>query len=109
MKKGRNTAENLSSDCEPDDIELPDDESEERILILKTAPPSMKVQLLAHGVREIRCTCCNRVRLLAGAEQSEEGWVCEECIPEIMKQLQYGGQRGQVKKTSRSTVIQYRE
>lgn len=94
MKKGRNTAENLSSDCEPDDIELSDGEYQERRLILKAAPPSMKAQLMAHGVQEIRCTCCNRIRPLAGAEESEEGWICEECVPEMMKQLKYGGQMG---------------
>jgi hypothetical protein len=94
MKKGRNTAENLGSDCELDDIELLDVEYQERTLILKAAPPSRRAQLMAHGVKEIRCTCCDRIRPLAGAEESEEGWICEDCVPETMREPKYGGQRG---------------
>jgi hypothetical protein len=81
MKKERNTAEILSDDDWLDDLELSDGEYQERTLILKAEPPSRKVQLMAHGVKEIRCTCCGRVRPIAGAEESEEGWVCGDCLP----------------------------
>jgi LSD1 subclass zinc finger protein len=94
MKKGRNTAEVLDSACELDDIELLDDECQERRLVLKAAPPSRRTQLMAHGVKEIRCSCCNLIRPLAGAEESEEGWICEDCASEMMERPKYGGQKG---------------
>ena len=81
MKKGRNTAEILGNDDWLDDMELSDGGRQERTLILKAEPPSRKVQLMAHGVKEIRCTCCGRIRPIAGAEESEEGWICEDCLP----------------------------
>jgi hypothetical protein len=49
MKKGRNTAEILDGEGELDDIELSDDQHHERTLILKTAPPSRRAKLIAHG------------------------------------------------------------
>jgi hypothetical protein len=82
MKKGRNTAEILDNDYELDDIEQSDSGCQERALLLKAAPPSVKVQLIAHGAIEMRCTCCNRIKPLAGAEECEEGWICEDCVPE---------------------------
>ncbi len=94
MKKGRNTAEILGSDDELDGIELSDDGCEERTLILKAAPPSRRAQLMAHGAIEIRCTCCGQIRPLAGAEESEEGWICEDCVKEMMQEPKYGGQKG---------------
>ena len=94
MKKGRNTAEILGSDYELDDIEPSEGEYQERTLILKSAPPSRRAQLMAHGVREIRCACCDRIRPLAGAEDCEEGWICEDCVAEMMQEPKYGGQRG---------------
>ena len=89
MKKGRNTAEILGSDDEFDDMELLEDGDHERTLILKAAPPSRRVQLIAHGAREIRCICCYEIRPLAGAEESEEGWICEDCVREIMQETKY--------------------
>ena len=99
MKKGRNTAEILGSDDEFDDIELSEDGDHERTLILKAAPPSRRVQLIAHGAREIRCICCYEIRSLAGAEESEEGWICEDCVREIMQETKYAR-----KKEGRSVV-----
>ena len=81
MKKGRNTAEILGDDDWLDDMELWEGARQERTLILKAEPPSRKVQLMAHGVKEIRCTCCGRIKPIAGAEESEEGWICEDCLP----------------------------
>ena len=80
MKKGRNTAEIIDNDYELDDIELSGVEYKERTLILKAAPPSRRAQLMAQGVREIRCTCCNRIKPIASAEESNEGWICKECV-----------------------------
>jgi len=79
MKKGRNTAEILSSDGELDDIKLSESIDQERMLILKAAPRSRRVQLIAQGAKEMRCVCCDQIRPLAGAEESEEGWICEDC------------------------------
>jgi LSD1 subclass zinc finger protein len=84
MKKARNTAEILGSDSAYDDVELSESRDEERTLVLKAAPRSRRIQLLAQGAKEIRCVCCNRIKPLAGAEESEEGWICEDCAPEIM-------------------------
>ena len=79
MKKGRNTAEIFSSDSELDDIKLSESIDQERMLILKAAPRSRRVQLIAQGAKEMRCVCCDQIRPLAGAEESEEGWICEDC------------------------------
>jgi hypothetical protein len=89
MPKGRNTAEILDSDDELDGIELSDNQYQEKTLILKAAPPSRRTQLIAHGAIEIRCTCCNRIKPLAGAEESDEGWICEDCAPEIRRAMKY--------------------
>ncbi len=81
MKKVRNTAEILDDDGELDDIELSEGGGHERTLIFKAAPRSRKLQLLAQGAEKIRCICCHQIRLLVVAEESEQGWVCEDCIP----------------------------
>lgn len=83
MKKGRNTAENLGRDSELDDLELWDSEGEERTLVLKKAPRSRRVQLIAQGAKEIRCLFCHQIKPLKGAEESDEGWICEDCVPKI--------------------------
>jgi hypothetical protein len=85
MKKGRNTAEILGRDGEFDDIELLEGGGQERTLILKAVPRSKRVQLIAQGAREIRCISCHQIRPLAGAEESEEGWICEDCLLEMMQ------------------------
>jgi hypothetical protein len=81
MKKGRDTAEILGADNGLDDIELSEDGGHERTLILKAAPRSRRVQLIAHGAKLIRCICCHQIKALAEAEESEDGWICEDCIP----------------------------
>jgi hypothetical protein len=93
MKKGRNTAEVLDDDGGLDDNELPEGGCQERTLILKAKPPSRKVQLMAHGVKEIRCACCYQIRPIAGAEECEEGWICEGCLPEVIPEPKCSRQR----------------
>ena len=93
MTKGRNTAEVLGSNSELDDIELPEGGDQERILILKAAPRSRRVQLIAQGAKEIRCIYCDQIRSLAGAVESEEGWICEDCVPKIIRESNYIGKR----------------
>jgi len=90
MRKGKNTAEVLDDYDELDDIELWDGTYQERTLVLKAAPPSRREQLLAHGVIEIRCICCNNIKPLAGAEDAKEGWICEDCAREITEELKCG-------------------
>jgi hypothetical protein len=94
MKKGRNTAEILGDDDGLDEMELREGEGRERTLVVKAQPPSRKVHLIAHGVQEIRCAWCGQIRPIAGAEDSEEGWICEYCLQEMMHEAKYGGQRG---------------
>ena len=90
MKKAKNTAEILGSDIEFDDPELYVDEGEDRTLILKAAPRSRRVQLIAQGAREIRCFYCDQIRPLAGAEECDEGWLCEYCSPEMLHKTKLG-------------------
>ena len=82
MNKGKNTAEFLGDDDEFNDFELLEVDNKERTLILKAAPRSRRVQLIAQGAKEIRCIYCRQIKPLAGAEENEEGWFCEECRPE---------------------------
>ena len=93
MTKGRNTAEILGSNSELDDIELPESGDQGRILILKAAPRSRRVQLIAQGAKEIRCIYCHQIRSLAGAVESEEGWICEDCVPKIIQESNCIGKR----------------
>ncbi|OPY69364.1 MAG: hypothetical protein A4E62_01842 [Syntrophorhabdus sp. PtaU1.Bin002] len=85
MKERTNTAEILGSDGKFDDMDLSEGEPQERTLMLKMAPRPRKIQLTAQGVKEIRCICCHRIRPLAGAEDSDEGWICEDCALEMMQ------------------------
>jgi hypothetical protein len=87
MKKGRNAAEVLDDD-ELDYMELPEGARQEMALVLKAAPPSWKGRLIAHGAKEIRCTCCGQIRPIAGAEDSDDGWICEFCLPLMMEKAQ---------------------
>jgi hypothetical protein len=94
MKKGNNAAEVLEMDDEMEELEIPGGEYDDRTLVLKKEIPPRKVQLMAHGVREIRCLCCNQIRPIAGAEEIEEGWICEYCMAEMMAEPKCGGQAG---------------
>ncbi|HME46179.1 MAG TPA: hypothetical protein VKF36_24060 [Syntrophorhabdales bacterium] len=81
MTKGRNTVGILGDDGGLDAMELSDGERQERALIAKAEPAWRKVHLMARGAKEIRCDHCGQIRPIAGAEQSEEGWICEDCLP----------------------------
>jgi hypothetical protein len=86
MRKGRNTAEIISSDDEFDPMALSESAGMERRLILKATPRSRKGELMAKGAKEIRCICCHQVKSLAGAEESGDGWICEDCVPEVVQE-----------------------
>ncbi len=94
MTKGKNTAEVLDSDDELDGIELSDNQYQERTLILKSAPPSRRAQLIAHGAIEIRCVRCSQIKPLAKAEESDEGWICGDCMTERTRKPNYGRRKG---------------
>jgi hypothetical protein len=64
-------------------------------VVLKNKPLPRKVQLMAGGVKEIRCTCCVRVRPIDGAVELGDGWICEDCLLDAMDKRRYGGQRGE--------------
>lgn len=91
MKKGRNTAEVIDHDDLLDDREPADSQCQERTLILKAAPPSLKAQLISRGAIEIRCAYCGQIRALARAEESEEGWICRYCLPKTKQKSKYRG------------------
>ncbi len=78
---GRNTSAAEAYEGEWDYEETtPDDEGRDRTVVLIKAPIPRKLQLMALGVREIRCMCCIRVMPIAGAEELDEGWICEDCL-----------------------------
>ena len=72
-------------------IKLSESSDQGRTLILKAALQSKRVQLIAEGVKEKRCICCDQIRPLAGAVESEEGWISEDYRPEIMQEPNYIG------------------
>jgi LSD1 subclass zinc finger protein len=88
MKKGKNTAEIIGGDDGFDDIEFFNNEDPERTLVLKAPPRPRRLQLIAQGAKEIRCTCCDQIKPLAYAEEFEEGWICEDCVKMIRKPKQ---------------------
>ncbi len=94
MAKGRHAAAIPCSNDEPDDEGLPESENLERTLILTAAPRSRRVQLMAQGVKHIRCICCNQIRSLVSAIESEEGWICKDCAPVIIQKLNRVGKKG---------------
>ena len=77
-----------------EEAEPPDQDCLDRTLVLRKEPVSRKVQLIAAGVKEIRCICCFRIRPIAYAEEFNEGWICEDCLSEATEERRYGGQRG---------------
>ncbi len=94
MKKARNTIKVPQYDEETEELELPDAGRQDRTLILNREPPARKGQLMAYGVKEIRCISCIRIRPIAGAEEYGDGWICEDCLSEEAQERKYGGQRG---------------
>jgi hypothetical protein len=73
-----------------EEAEPPDQDSEDRTLVLRKEPLPRKVQLMAAGVKEIRCICCVRIRPIAGAEELGEGWICESCLSEATEERKCG-------------------
>jgi hypothetical protein len=86
MKKARNEAAVLDYDENYGDAEMWEGKREERTLVLKAVPRSRKVQLMAQGAKEIRCGFCGRIRPIAGAEELGDQWVCEDCLPAVVKE-----------------------
>jgi hypothetical protein len=80
MTKGIDTPDIFDNDCGLDK-ELLDRARQKRMSIVKADPASRKEQFIAHGAKEIRCTLCSQIRPIATAEQSEKGWICEDCLP----------------------------
>jgi hypothetical protein len=73
--------------------ELDEEQYADRTLTLKGRFPDRKKDLMAHGVREIRCVYCRQVQPIAGATEHGEGWICQDCLNEV-QEPRYGGQRG---------------
>ncbi len=90
MKKNRRTARVSIYDEELEDLDLVDQRFQDRTLVIKQ-PPARKGQLMAQGVKEIRCACCIQIRPIAGAEEYHpEGWICEDCLSEAMQNRKFG-------------------
>ncbi len=83
MKKARTMEETVENDDVFDDVELSATENRERILVIKATPRSRRAQLLAHGAKNIRCSCCFRVSSLVSAVEFQDGWLCEKCASDM--------------------------
>ena len=73
-----------------EEADLPDEECQDRTLVLGKVPRPRKVMLIAAGVKEIRCICCARIRPIAGAEELGEGWICGDCLSEAKQERKCG-------------------
>lgn len=94
MKNGRKTFEAAEHVEQWDELEPPDMQYQDRTLKLNRQPPPRKEQLMAHGVREIRCAWCIRIKPISGAEEYLDGWICEDCLSDAKQQRTCGGRRG---------------
>jgi hypothetical protein len=94
MGKKKNTGEAAAPEWELEDVELPDQNCVDRVVVLRKEPLSRKTMLMHAGVKEIRCIYCVRIRPIAGAEELGDGWICENCLSEVEDTQKYGGQRG---------------
>ncbi len=90
MGREKHAARRLDEERESGEMEPPDPELQDRTLVLRKEPLPRKVQLMAAGVKEIRCIGCLRIRPIAGAEELAEGWVCEDCLPEATEERRCG-------------------
>ena len=100
MKKGRNTARIFDHDDELDYRDVPEDDRwQEKRLIIKSEPPSRRVHLIALGAIEMRCISCDEIKPLARAEESGDGWICEDCLRAMKRKVR------QTRKKTRSAVI----
>jgi len=80
MGSKQNAAKGHEEEWKLEEAELPDEECQDRTLVLGKEPRPRKLMLIAAGVKEIRCICCVRIRPIAGAEELGEGWICEDCL-----------------------------
>jgi hypothetical protein len=80
MGRKLNTAKGREEEWAFEEADAADAEYQDRTLVLAKEPLPRKVQLMAAGVKEIRCIRCNRVKPIAGAEELGEGWICEDCL-----------------------------
>jgi hypothetical protein len=90
MRSKKNAAKGHEKEWELEEAEPPDQGCQDRTLVLRKEPLPRKVQLMAAGVKEIRCICCVRIRPIAGAEELDEGWLCEDCLSEATEQRKCG-------------------
>jgi hypothetical protein len=93
MGNSKNGVKPAVQEWEVEDTEPLEEEFRDRILILRKGPIPRKVQLIAAGVKDIRCVCCVRIKPIASAEELGDGWVCEDCLSDAANNLRYGGQR----------------
>ncbi len=70
--------------------EPPDQGYQDRTVVLRKEPLPRRVQLMAAGVKQIRCICCVRIRPIAGADELGEGWICEDCLSEAAEERKCG-------------------
>jgi hypothetical protein len=70
---------------ESEDNEPYDHTYSDRCLVLVKEPLPRKAQLIHAGVKHIRCISCGRIRPIAGAEELGDGWICEDCVPDVVK------------------------
>jgi hypothetical protein len=80
MSRKSSAAKSHEEEYELYEEELLTEDCQDRTLILTKQPIPRKAHLMAAGVREIRCMCCQQVRPLAEAEDFGEGWVCRDCF-----------------------------
>ena len=80
MKNRKNVTKAHEDEWDIDEIEVPDEGSLDRTLVLRREPVPRKTHLMAAGVKDIRCICCGQIRPIAGAGDLGEGWICEDCL-----------------------------
>lgn len=90
MGTNRNGAKGHEEEWEFEEADQPDEECQDRTLVLGKEPRPRKAMLIAAGVKEIRCIYCVRIRPIAGAEELGEGWVCEDCLSEETEERKCG-------------------
>ncbi len=79
MASRKNVA-TIANGYDLDDMEQPGGERQARMLLFTSEFRYRKAHLMNRGVKEIRCAGCNQIRPIAGAEQVEQGWLCEACL-----------------------------
>lgn len=90
MGSKKNAAKGHEEEWDFEDVELLEQQHQDRTLVLGKEPLPRKIQLIAAGVKEIRCISCKRIRPLIGAEEVGEGWVCGDCFAEAMEEQKCG-------------------